>query len=141
MDCAFRLNGTSDLCWYRLHPGLIQDFSDCKFYDYTKYVDRLTDHRRPIGYHLTFSHDGDRNWQDCVKALRMGVNVATVFDHKQAMPSLWRGYRVIDGDQSDYRPGDNGAGCIVGLKAKGKARTDMSGFVIRDFNRVPLTVL
>ena len=35
---------------------------------------------------------------------------------------------VIDGDLTDYRP-DDVKGCIVGLRAKGDARGDTSGFV------------
>lgn len=35
---------------------------------------------------------------------------------------------MIDGDLSDYRPGDPSP-CIVGLRAKGDAIGDASGFV------------
>jgi len=45
------------------------------------------------------------------------------------LPKTYKGIPVIDGDKTDnemlkYK------GFILGLKAKGKARTDKSGFVI-----------
>jgi hypothetical protein len=40
--------------------------------------------------------------------------------------------RVIDGDEHDYRPADD-KGVIVGLRAKGKAIKDKSGFVRNAF--------
>jgi len=49
---------------------------------------------------------------------------------KGQLPATWRGYPVIDGDEHDARFTDAGAGVIIGLKAKGKARHDASGFVV-----------
>jgi len=40
-------------------------------------------------------------------------------------------YKVIDGDQDDLRFLDPD-GVIVGLKAKGQARKDTSGFVLQE---------
>jgi hypothetical protein len=54
------------------------------------------------------------------------------------MPDEFMGAPVIDGDANDLRFKDglpqgmrsvNNAGVIIGLKAKGKARKDTSGFV------------
>jgi hypothetical protein len=39
-------------------------------------------------------------------------------------------HEVIDGDLSDLRFLDPSGGVIVGLKAKGKAKKDLSGFVL-----------
>ena len=45
------------------------------------------------------------------------------------MPIYYKGREVINGDESDIRLMDK-PNVVVGLKAKGKARQDMSGFVI-----------
>lgn len=55
-------------------------------------------------------------------------NIAVVFNTK-ILPIFWKGKEVIDGDESDLRFLDK-QNVIVGLKAKGKAKQDMSGFVI-----------
>lgn len=57
----------------------------------------------------------------------MGGNVAMVFDK---VPKTFKGYKVIDGDESDLRFLDE-KNVIVGLKAKGKGKKDTSGFVIK----------
>jgi hypothetical protein len=59
--------------------------------------------------------------------LAKGGNVAAVF-YKQ-LPEHYSGYDVVDGDLSDLRFLDS-KNTIVGLKAKGKAKHDDSGFVI-----------
>jgi hypothetical protein len=53
--------------------------------------------------------------------------VAVVFDK---LPETYLGKPVIDGDVSDLRFLDP-KGVIVGLKAKGKAKKDSSGFVVK----------
>jgi 3-hydroxyacyl-CoA dehydrogenase len=45
------------------------------------------------------------------------------------MPSIFKGMKVIDGDKTDMRFLDK-SNRVIGLKAKGKARKDTSGFVI-----------
>ena len=59
-------------------------------------------------------------------------NVAVVFRDK--IPKSYKGYEVIDGDDSDLRFLDKfkswETGGIVGLKAKGPAKKDKSGFVV-----------
>ena len=47
------------------------------------------------------------------------------------VPDSYWGRSVIDGDAHDARFLDT-AGSIVGLKAKGSAKSDLSGFVIRN---------
>ena len=59
----------------------------------------------------------------------MGANVAAVFSH--TLPATYLGYKVVDGDLTDYRPED-GKNVIVGLIAKGPAKKDRSGFVIQN---------
>jgi len=53
--------------------------------------------------------------------------VAVVFDK---LPETWHGFKVIDGDDDDLRYLDMG-GVVIGLKAKGKAKQDTSGFVVK----------
>jgi hypothetical protein len=59
-------------------------------------------------------------------ALSNGMNVAAVF-HK--VPETYLGRTVINGDETDLRFLDP-KGVIVGLKAKGKAKKDTTGFVV-----------
>ena len=59
--------------------------------------------------------------------LNRGTNVSVVFDR---VPGEWLGRKVIDGDAHDLRFLDP-EGVIVGLKAKGRAKKDTSGFVVR----------
>jgi hypothetical protein len=124
---VFRLNGTSDLAWekYTINGLTIFDiFPGVQFYDYTKVLGRkVTDIKN---YHLTFSA-ADGNDSDVERAIAQGMNVAVVFDR---LPNSYKGRRVVDGDLSDLRFLDPD-GVIVGLKAKGRARRDQSGFVIR----------
>lgn len=56
--------------------------------------------------------------------------IAVVFNVKRAedLPSVWLGREVINGDAHDLRFLDK-PGTIVGLKAKGPAKHDTSGFV------------
>lgn len=122
MKPAVRLNGTSDIEWTRF--GIMDEFPDVQFYDYTKVFSRLTQ-ERPANYHLTFSKN-ESNDEECAAALELGVNVAAVF---KTLPQQWMGRQVISGDETDVRFVD-GKGIIVGLTAKGKAKKDNTGFVI-----------
>ena len=120
-----RLNGTSDIAWERKAPWLFDTFPDLQYYDYTKVPGRDL---LPANYHLTFSRSED-NWNDCERALQGGRNVAAVF--AGGVPDIFRGFRVFDGDATDLRFLDP-VGIVVGLKAKGKAKRDATGFVVRD---------
>lgn len=125
-----RLNGTSDLDWTKViiqHPYI-------KFYDYTKDYNRMVCYlgeKAPDNYHLTFSLS-ESNMKQSMDILERGGNVAMVFDTKKgkALPKNHLGYEVVDGDESDLRfLDDREKGVIIGLRAKGKARKDTSGFV------------
>lgn len=129
-----RLNGTSDIEWeefdshlpsYQLEESIIEAFPDIEFYDYTKNPYRDISHLP--NYSLTFSRSAN-NDEHCKLWLKEGRgNVAVVFNGE--LPNEFWGYPVIDGDANDLRPLDPKP-CIVGLKAKGKAKADESGFVI-----------
>jgi hypothetical protein len=127
---VFRLNGTSDLSWEKYEvpvfctENIFELFPDVQFYDYTKVLGRKV--KDIPTYHLTFSK-ADGNDADVAKAIEQGYNIAAVFD---ALPAEYMGLPVIDADETDLRFLDP-KGCIAGLKAKGRAKKDYSGFVIR----------
>ena len=117
---CFRLNGTSDIAWEKY--GIIEKFPQVQFYDYTKMRNRKV--ARLKNYHLTFSA-ADGNDMDTRLAASSGMNVAAVF---RTVPETYIGRTVVNGDDTDLRFLDP-KNVIVGLKAKGKAKKDTSGFV------------
>jgi hypothetical protein len=126
---VFRLNGTSDLSWEKYTVGttdmnLFQLFPTVQFYDYTKILGRKVS--QYPNYFLIFSK-ADGNDSDVAEAILQGMNVAAVFD---AVPTEHMGRPVINADEHDLRFLDD-KGVIAGLKAKGRAKKDYSGFVIR----------
>ena len=118
---AFRLKGTSDISWEKY--GIIEEFPNVQFYDYTKVRNRKVTHLK--NYHLTFSK-ADGNDSDVEKVVSQGMNVAAVF---AKVPETYLGRKVINGDETDLRFLDE-KNVIVGLKAKGKAKKDTTGFVV-----------
>jgi len=128
MHPVIRLNGTSDIGWERY--SVIQAFKTTRFYDYTKNFQRMLaflDGKLPSNYTLTFSRS-ETNESQCLEVLKRGGNVAVVFRSK-VLPSHWNGFKVINGDENDLRFLDP-KGVVVGLTAKGKAKSDTSGFVV-----------
>jgi hypothetical protein len=75
---------------------------------------------------ITFSLN-ESNKEDAFNILKSGGNVAIVF--RNQLPTTYNGYKVVNGDEHDLRFLDP-QNVIVGLKAKGKAKTDYSGFVL-----------
>jgi hypothetical protein len=146
MHCAMRPNGTSDLPWESFvidadGNTLMTRFPDVQFYDYTKSARRALKHARgdmPANYHITFSRS-EVNESQCRDVLAAGGSVAVVFkicDCKRACKHeieegkyTYMGRPVVNGDRDDLRYLDP-ANCVVGLKAKGPAKTDASGFVV-----------
>ena len=131
LKAAVRLNGTSDLPYEKYKvPGtdknIMELFPNVQFYDYTKLDNRFTRGKLPANYHLTFSRAEDNDHK--LDRVLQHTSAAVVFSGK--LPATWRGYPVIDGDEHDARFTDAGAGVIIGLRAKGKARHDGSGFVV-----------
>jgi hypothetical protein len=130
---AIRLNGTSDIPWERVktpmgNANVMQSFPDVQFYDYTKRANRRA---LPNNYSLTFSL-ADGNDADAITALENGINVAAVFRKVPDSFALNAACLtvvspVINGDEHDLRFLDP-RGVIVGLKAKGNAKRDASGF-------------
>lgn len=131
---AIRLNGTSDIQWETIkHEGVtaFEKFPQVQFYDYTKIPTRKISHIP--NYHLTWSYsEANQKYANYFDKLK--YNIAVVFSSK-TLPPMFKGLRVIDGDKTDMRFLDGNKRIVVGLKAKGKAKTDTSGFVIHNLNR------
>lgn len=133
-----RLNVLSDI-----HPkvweSLIKAHPDVTFYDYTKNA------TKPIApnHHLTYSstgistdqvHNPHQNWKRMRDMLDKGYNVAMAFSHKSELPhevhdeETGKIYKVVDGDEHDFRPLDQAPegydGYIIGLKNKAATTTE-----------------
>ena len=126
-----RLNGTSDLDFVYLLKKYanfdISNYRNLHFYDYTKILGKVKKYIDHKNYTLTFSRAED-NELEALQALEIGSNVAAVFSGD--LPKTYKGYPVVDGDKTDQEM-IAFKGVILGLKAKGKARKDNSGFVIK----------
>jgi hypothetical protein len=132
---AFRLNGTSDIDFlylldkhFNFNVDLLQ-YDKVFFYDYTKSLARAKRYQNYRNYTLTFSKS-ESNEKETNEALNLGINVAAVFSND--LPKTYKGIKVVDADKTDlemlkYK------NVILGLKAKGKARKDTSGFVINNY--------
>lgn len=142
LKCGVRLNATSDIRWETVpcvrdgatYPNIMLAFPDVIFYDYTKIANRRG---LPSNYSLTFSR-AENNDSQALIALANGHNVAVVVavPRSHDVPQFVRigGMDVpaIDGDKHDFRPADP-RGVVVAVRAKGKAKHDKSGFVVREF--------
>lgn len=113
---AIRLNGTSDISFEKQITSngktIFDTFPNVQFYDYTKNYTRF---RKvlPSNYHLTFSRSEINN-DIAMDLLSKGNNVAMVFD---TLPTEYKGYKVVNGDETDLRFLDD-KNVIVGLKYK-----------------------
>jgi hypothetical protein len=131
---AFRLNGTSDLDFvYLLKKYAYLDIEDLQdvavFYDYTKIIGKAIKYLSHPNYVVTFSKSEINN-VEFTKALELGINTAAVFSNE--LPETYKGIKVVDGDKSDITMLDY-TGVILGLKAKGDAKKDNTGFVITEY--------
>ncbi len=133
---AFRLNGTSDIDFLYLmnkyenfDVNLLQ-YDKVYFYDYTKSFARAKRYKDSRKYTLTFSKS-ESNLKECDQIRFLGgVNIAVVF--KNELPKRYKNIRVIDGDKSDLEMLKH-KGIILGLKAKGDAKKDTTGFVVTNY--------
>ena len=138
---AFRLNGTSDVDFiYLLEKYARLNIADLSphavFYDYTKILGKVKKYIDHPNYIVTFSRAED-NEEETFQALEMCANVSAVFSHK--LPTRYKGFKVVDGETSDLVM-LNHSGVILGLRAKGKARKDKSGFTIDSSKITPVAV-
>lgn len=136
---AVRLNGTSDIDWSTTKQDgktVFELFPAVQFYDYTKRKDIIRKSAKIKNWHITASYSGHSfKYASAIsaQAKKYGVNLAVVFDQ---LPEYWKNQKVLNGDSSDLRFLD-GAG-IVGLRAKGAAKKDNSGFVVRTKNAIAI---
>ena len=122
-----RLNGTSDIPW---ESHIDMEHYRIQFYDYTKSLNRMQRWLKgmmPKNYYLIYSRSELTSDRTIRMICAKRGNVAVVF--KDELPKTYLGIRVINGDNHDFRFLDN-RGVIVGLKAKGRAKKDTSGFVV-----------
>jgi hypothetical protein len=141
---AIRLNGTTDLPWHRMpytsHEGIryarLHDaFPDVHFYEYTKLpLSVQSKGGMPANLHLTFSVSEREDAETkALPYLDAGYGAAVVIaapkhEHPPVFELSGREWRMVDGDAHDARFLDL-PGSIVALAAKGRAKTDTSGFV------------
>jgi hypothetical protein len=128
-----RLNGTSDIAYENVYYGgltIFEHFPTLAFYDYTKLPTRKN---IPANYDLTFSYSGVKSFAPLVAKANANSalsRIAVVFDKVENIPTSFMFTPVIGGDNSDIRHTEP-RGVVVALYAKGKARQDMTGFVVR----------
>ena len=138
---AVRLNGTADIDFLHLFkkyhnwnyqekavtPGT--DAPGIIFYDYTPNPHKYKRYKGSK-YALIFSKKED-NDEDVQKVLSEGGKVSAVFKGK--LPKTYKGIKVVNGDLRDDLIIDivqNPEPIIIGLKAKGDAKKDKTGFTI-----------
>ena len=131
---AIRLNGTSDQDFISIikkykNLDLLNDkqFKNLVFYDYTAILGKIKKYIN-TSYSLTLSRKED-NENEIIEALKLGGNVAAVF--RDDLPTKYKGFDVVNGDSSDLEMIYN-KNVILGLKAKGEAKKDTTGFVIQN---------
>ena len=138
---AVRLNMYSDIEFEKEIPWIFTDpeFSDITFYDYTKLHPRMKSFcagEFPENYHLTFSRSED-NERETIDILEQGGNAAIVLIKElyhsvtKNEKSAWHGFEILPGDKTDLRFLEGKKSAVIALFAKGKARSDTTGFVIR----------
>lgn len=132
---AVRLNGTSDLDFFTLLQRYAQldvtKLADhMAFYEYTKNINYIKRWAGAPNITYTFSKS-ENNATLIPAAIAYGANVAIVFRKELPVSYNIGGTEipVIDGDTSDILMMYN-KGKIIGLRAKGKAKKDTSGFVV-----------
>ncbi len=133
---CIRLNGTSDIRYETIRnskgQNIFEMFPDVQFYDYSPDFTRIDAFLgKWKNYHLTFSRKESRkNHLEAERMLSMGVNVAAVYlDVDKAIKT---NARAVNGDFHDLRFLNPNKGLIIALSAKGEAKKDLSGFVIRN---------
>lgn len=131
-----RLNALSDIRW-ELHWEQV-GLDNLQYYDYTKNPKRIAAKRRhwlAPNYDLTFSVGEGTSVKEAIymvrRRTRTPLRIAMVVHRDSTLWSYVDGDRWIDGDQSDWRPGDPPSSIVL-LRPKGRAAQltpDDRGFV------------
>jgi hypothetical protein len=130
-ELAVRLNGTSDLKLVEMAIATGRTIApNVIFYDYSKFPHKVGNRTLSSGhrYFVTFSRS-EENESLVIDHLKSGGVAAVVFIK---VPKTWNGFPVIDGDERDDLMLDVSGGVVLGLKAKGDAKKDDTGFVVRN---------
>ena len=117
-----RLNTISDVNW----RDIKSQFKNITFVDYTKISNRIAKALPNEKYIFSYSSKPEYK-SEVAKALKLDAPIAVVF--RGGLPKYFLGRKVIDGDISDWSNANAGK-VIIGLRAKGKAKSDDSGFVV-----------
>src|SRR5210317_211266 len=132
-EVAVRLNGTSDqplvesitvAQMRHIEPNVV-------FYDYTKNHKKAGIRILPSGHKYVISYsysEKETSLVESLQVLKSGSHAAIVFDE---LPKTWHGYPVVNGDERDDLMIDLKEPSGIGLLAKGKAKHDTSGFVVK----------
>ena len=129
-----RPNGTSDIPFENIivwdGKTIFQLFPQIQFYDYTKHPSRNLEGKTAGNYDLTYSFSALTPKPISIKGLtnRHNQRTAVVFQKREDIPDTFRGWPVVNGDDTDVRHIEP-AQVVVALYAKGKARHDATGFV------------
>lgn len=129
-----RPNGTSDIPFENIivhdNKTIFQLFPNVQFYDYTKHPSRKLEGKTAGNYDLTYSFSAITPKPISIKGLTNPNNARTavVFQKQSDIPQNFRGWPVVDGDNTDVRHIEPRA-VVVALYAKGKAKNDNGGFV------------
>jgi hypothetical protein len=136
---VIRLNGTSDIEFENIKfdyefmnnkvrsVTIFELFPDIQFYDYTKNPNRK---ELPKNYDLTFSYSNKSEFHRFNEiAIKNKMRIAVVFSD-QNLPAYYLNRQVLNGDESDLTfltPKNT----ILGLYAKGKAKKEDNGFIVK----------
>ena len=151
-----RLNGTSDLPWYRIpverggrwYASVYAAFPGVRFYEYTKNPAALAALAALPNVAGVFSLS-ESNDLAAAAALAAGYGVAVVIRGGYAALPVgpdgirrWSGYQAVDGDATDLRftdrdalaaaGGDGTGGYVVALRVKGRANRRSDSQFFRD---------
>ena len=127
LKLAIRFNGSTDIVG---EPVILaMSHPEVPVNEYTKskaFALKNARGEHPSNLRVCFSRS-EVNEEDCVEVLASGGIVSVVF--RGELPATWRGFEVVNGDEHDLLhkwP----RGVVVGLKAKGAAKKDTTGFVV-----------
>ena len=128
-----RPNGTSDIPFENIlidGKTIFQMFPLVQWYDYTKHPSRNLTGKTAGNYDLTYSFSAITPKPISIKGLTNPANrrAAVVFKSQIEIPATFRGWQVIDGDNTDVRHIEPSR-VVVALYAKGKAKKEQNGFV------------
>ena len=130
-EYAIRLNGTSD---QPLVEHLVKEhriLPNVTFYDYTKNPKKAKERILSSGHRYVVAYSKSEKCSSLAETMQVldnGGIVAVVF--RNEIPTTYLGYPVYDGDERDDLMLDIQGPAVLGLKAKGKAKKDASGFVV-----------